>query len=198
MTCSIFLDRDGTLNRLVFYADTGEWESPRTISDFDLLPDAIEVLKTLTMYGWSLILVSNQPSYAKGKTSLGNLEAIDGELRRQLNYHGIVFQARYYCYHHPKAIIPELAISCECRKPGIGSLLKAQQTYDLDLRQCWFIGDQDTDVLCGQNAGCKTIQLTYSPSQSKRGAAIPLYRCASLTEVPGIIGAPPGIIERNR
>ena len=30
------------------------------------------------------------------------------------------------------------------------------------------IGDQDSDVLCGQQAGCRTVLLDYAPSANKR------------------------------
>ena len=32
----------------------------------------------------------------------------------------------------------------------------------------WMIGDQDTDVQCGLQAGCRTILLEYAPSANKR------------------------------
>jgi D-glycero-D-manno-heptose 1,7-bisphosphate phosphatase len=198
MSRAIFLDRDGTLNSLVYYPDTDEWESPRTVRDFLLLPGAVDALKALAAQGWSFIVVSNQPSYAKGKTSLAELQAIDDEFQRQLNEQGVTLQAAYYCHHHHKAVVPELAVNCDCRKPGIGLLLKAQSAHGLDLAQCWFIGDQDADVQCGQRAGCMTIQLNYGPSQSKRGTATALYHCENLTEALGIISASPEIIERNR
>src|SRR5262249_47061373 len=131
MSRSIFLDRDGTLNTLVYYPDTNEWESPRTVEDFALLPGALNAIQALTVVGWSLILVSNQPSYARGKTALRQLKAIHTELEQQLRARHISFQDVYYCYHHPQGIVPELTIPCDCRKPGIGSVLKAQQNTAL-------------------------------------------------------------------
>jgi D-glycero-D-manno-heptose 1,7-bisphosphate phosphatase len=178
----IFLDRDGTLNTLVYYNDTDEWESPRTVVDFCLLSGVVDALHQMQLCGWSFIIVSNQPSYAKGKTSLDDLNNIHYELIRQLDANGIMLTDSYYCYHHPKAIVPELAIPCECRKPSVGMLKKAQQTYQLNLKQCWFIGDQDSDISCGQQAGCRTIQLNYVPSQNKRGQVKPNALCTNLSD----------------
>ena len=38
-------------------------------------------------------------------------------------------------------------------------LLKAAEDFNIDLSQSWMIGDDDNDVLAGQNAGCKTIRI---------------------------------------
>ena len=185
----IFFDRDGVLNSLVYYADTAEWESPRNARDFQLMPGALDVLSTLRQAGWLLFLVSNQPSYAKGKTSLEALHAVHAELDRHLNEsYQVSFAGVYYCYHHPQGVVPDYTRVCECRKPGIGSLLKAQAAYDLDLSACWFVGDQDTDVECGQRAGCHTIQIAYAPSQNKRGRSHPDYSCRDLAAIATIIG----------
>src|SRR5438094_5210946 len=121
MTKGVFLDRDGTLNALVFYGDTGEFESPRTPGDFHFLPGIVTALMALQAEGWLLFLVSNQPSYAKGKTSLSNLQAIHSCLEEHLLDHEIRLQSAYYCYHHPNGIIHEYTGPCECLKPAVGA-----------------------------------------------------------------------------
>ena len=186
----IFFDRDGILNALIYYADTDEWESPRGPQDFKIIPGALDVLRELQQKGWLLFLVSNQPSYAKGKTSLENLQAVHQELESMLTAAQVSLAGVYYCHHHPHGIVPEYTGLCDCRKPGIGSLLKAKAAYDLDLSACWFVGDQDTDVECGQRAGCHTIQVEYAPSQNKRGHSQPDYRCADLSAITAIIKDP--------
>src|ERR1043165_7062377 len=96
----IFFDRDGILNGLIYYGDTDEWESPRGPQDFKIIPGVLEVLGALQQQGWRLFLISNQPSYAKGKTSLENLQAVHVELESMLTTAGISFSGVYYCYHH--------------------------------------------------------------------------------------------------
>ena len=70
---AVFLDRDGVINKNIFYKDSNEWESPRNISDFYLLDNVIESLNLLQNHNFLLFIVTNQPSYAKGKTSLEEL-----------------------------------------------------------------------------------------------------------------------------
>lgn len=180
MTRAVFLDRDGVLTALVYYPDTGEYESARTPADLTILPNTLSALQRLRDQGWALFLVSNQPSYAKGKTSLDNLHAVHARFEEALQRVGVVLHASYYCYHHPRGIVPSHTMTCECRKPGIASLLRAQQEFGLDLAQSWFVGDQDIDIQCGQRGGCQTIQLDYSLSADKRGTSQPDWRCRDL------------------
>ena len=35
-------------------------------------------------------------------------------------------------------------------------LLKAAKEYNIDLTESWVVGDSDSDVMCGKNAGCRT------------------------------------------
>lgn len=185
MKRAIFLDRDGTLNALVNYADTGEYESPRITEDFILLAGIESALNSLIGHGYSLFLVSNQPSFAKGKTTLANLENIHRALVVRLADWGIQLTEAYYCYHHPRGIVPAYTTVCQCRKPGIQSLLQARDVYNLNLSESWMIGDQDTDVQCGLNAGCNTILLDYKFSANKRDLTPglrPNKRCSSLEE----------------
>ncbi len=195
MTRAVFLDRDGTLNPLVYYADTQEYESPRAPDAFTLLADVETALSQLSASGYSLFLVTNQPSYAKGKTSLENLQAVHARLINQLREGGVQLTDAYYCYHHPRGIVPAYTMVCNCRKPGIESLLRARDTYGIDLPQSWMIGDQDSDIQCGLNAGCRTILLEYAPSANKRDITPGLQSTArykSLLEAVVYIGSQSG------
>ena len=67
MKRALFLDRDGVVNDLVFYPSHGEWESPRNVRDLRMRDGAADALKDASRAGWLLFLITNQPSYAKGK-----------------------------------------------------------------------------------------------------------------------------------
>ena len=156
---AVFLDRDGVLNRNVFNPLTGAYESPHRAEDFELLPGVLDALALLRERGYRLILVSNQPSYAKGKTALAAIQAIYRRLTDSLADTGILFDAFYYCLHHPDGIIREYSGPCECRKPSPYFLLQAKNRFGLDLAKSWMIGDRETDVLCGRAAGVRTIRV---------------------------------------
>ena len=66
---AVFLDRDGVINELVLNPATGEYEPPHSPDDMTLFPWVINSLKVLRESGFELFMVSNQPDYAKGKTT---------------------------------------------------------------------------------------------------------------------------------
>jgi D-glycero-D-manno-heptose 1,7-bisphosphate phosphatase len=171
---AVFLDRDGVLNRNVLNPLTVAYESPHRAEDFELLPGVLEGLALLQETGYRLILVSNQPSYAKGKTSLAAIQAIHQRLAYALDGAGILFDAFCYCLHHPDGIVPEFSGRCECRKPSPYFLLQAKVRFDLDLANSWMIGDRETDVVCGLAAGVRTMRVAADhpvPGSSQSTAA---------------------------
>jgi D-glycero-D-manno-heptose 1,7-bisphosphate phosphatase len=166
---AVFLDRDGVINRNVWNPATGTYESPRTADDFDLIPGAVGGMRALRVAGFLLFLVSNQPNYAKGKASLGTLNAIHEKLFTNLVRESIEFAEFYYCLHHPQGTIAGYSGPCQCRKPSPYFLLKAQGEFGLNLRQSWMIGDRQTDMECGRAAGSRTIFVHADESSPHRG-----------------------------
>jgi len=161
---AIFLDRDGVLNPTVFNPHTGRMESPLAPRDFRLIDGVIPALESLQTASYSLILVSNQPNYALGKSSYDTHRLIQHQLERQLDAAGIHFTRFCYCLHHPKGLTPGYSHVCDCRKPSPGFLFQARDDFSLTLRDSWMIGDQPTDTQCGRAAGVRTIRITEAVS----------------------------------
>jgi D-glycero-D-manno-heptose 1,7-bisphosphate phosphatase len=187
MRKAVFLDRDGVINRLVFNPATGAYESPHTAAGLDIFPSAAESLRKLTGAGYLLFLVSNQPSYAKGKTSMENIQTVHKKLELYLKANEVEFTEYYYCYHHPDGVIPEYTCECHCRKPSPFFLKNAARKYLLDMTLSWMVGDQDFDIFCGQRGGVKTILVNEKHSANKRGKSFPDYIARNLEEAAQII-----------
>lgn len=187
MNKAIFLDRDGVINHLIFNPKTNEYESPHEPTDLEIIPGVFEVLKTLNNKGFLLFIISNQPSYAKGKTTLTKIKEIHRRLQEKIEDYGINITEYYYCYHHPDGIIPDYTKVCECRKPKPFFIHKAEKEYDLDLKNSWLIGDQDTDIECGISGGVRTILLKNKHSEKKRGSSSPTYTIENLSETIKLI-----------
>ncbi len=157
MRRAVFLDRDGTLNRLVYYPDHGVVDSPFTASQLELLPNAAKALKLLKKKGFLLVLVSNQPGVAKGNMAKKAFAEIDRKLDSLLARGGASLDAKYYCQHHPNAVLAAFRKKCNCRKPKPGLLLQAAAAHGIDLKKSYMVGDGINDVKAGQSAGCKTV-----------------------------------------
>jgi D-glycero-D-manno-heptose 1,7-bisphosphate phosphatase len=159
VTRAVFLDRDGVINQKA----PGEryvtrWE------DFHLLPGVIEGIAQLNRAGLRVIVVTNQRCVAKGLLTEADLEKLHRQMCEHLAAAGARIDAIYYCPH-------ELAPACDCRKPAPGMLLRAARTHGLDLATSWMIGDSDSDIQAGKNAGCRTARL-WGKKRTESDAAV--------------------------
>ena len=154
---AIFLDRDGVINELVYYAEHGIVDVPFTPAQVKVLPGVPAALRELKDLGYRLVIISNQPGIAKGFFSEGTFEEITQAIHAQLNGSGQLIDSEYYCFHHPQAKIEKYHRDCQCRKPRPGSIIQAAAELDLDLKSSWMLGDGVTDMQAGSKAGCRTI-----------------------------------------
>ncbi len=159
---AVFLDRDGVINKNIFYDDTNEWESPRDILDFNIYKDAINSLKILQENNYQLFIVTNQPSYAKGKTSLEKLNKIIDHANNIFKDNSVKIQKTYCSFKHKDSIYKDYKTPCNYRKPNIGALLDAEMNFNIDLKKSWMVGDRETDIQCGKKAGTKTIKINLN------------------------------------
>ena len=77
----------------------------------------------------------------------------------KLKERGILIFAEYFCPHHPERGVGKYLSNCNCRKPKTGMFETAAKEFNLDLNDCWMIGDKLSDIEAGKNAGCKTIHV---------------------------------------
>ena len=187
MNKAVFLDRDGVINELVYNENRNEYEPPFEKEDLKLIKGVTESLKKLSENKFKLFIVSNQPDFAKGKTSLENLKSVHDELHMLFKAEGIEFTGYYYCFHHPQGIVREYTVECECRKPNPFFVNSAVRKFNLDTGKSWFIGDRDTDILCGKSAGLKTLLVKYSGSEFYRRDSKPDFITVNLEEAVKII-----------
>src|SRR5712691_10517226 len=101
MNRALFLDRDGIINELVYYESHGEWASPRSVEDLQIKAGVARALVKANGAGWQLFIISNQPSYAKGKCSLESLQQVHETVLQRLAAAGVRIADSYVCYHHP-------------------------------------------------------------------------------------------------
>lgn len=153
----VFLDRDGVINELIYYADHGIIDSPFTPEQFKLLSGVGEAINTFHKSGFKVIVASNQPGIAKGYFSKDTFNEIKARMESELNKEGAFLDGQYYCLHHPEARNESLRVNCTCRKPEPGLLVQAAEEMNIDLGNSWMIGDGLTDIKAGRIAGCKTI-----------------------------------------
>jgi len=151
MNKAIFLDRDGTIT------ESGDHLS--RLEDMEFIDSAMAGLRRMQSFGYPLIIVTNQAGIAKGIFKEEDYFSFRNEMHKQLQENGIIINAEYFCPHHIEGTVEKYKIDCNCRKPKTGMLEQAAKDFNLDLKQCWMIGDALSDIQAGKSAGCKTIQV---------------------------------------
>ena len=148
---AFFLDRDGTINKMVGFLTH--------LDELELLPGAAEAIKKINDSGYLAIVVTNQPAIARGELDFPELQEIHNKLETLLGKEGAYLDAVYYCPHHTDRGFEGERIAykciCECRKPKGGMLIQAAKDFNIDLAQSFMIGDSQRDVDAGKNAGCR-------------------------------------------
>ncbi|HQP10616.1 MAG TPA: HAD family hydrolase [Candidatus Omnitrophota bacterium] len=144
----VFLDRDGVINEF-----PGNGKYVTKLKEFHFIPGSLDALRILTNEGYSIFVVSNQAGVAKGLYSKEKLEHITRNMLRDVEAVGGKITEVYYCTHFSHA-------GCECRKPKIGAIQKALESSNKTLQsaqKAFLVGDTESDILTGHNAGCTTI-----------------------------------------
>jgi D-glycero-D-manno-heptose 1,7-bisphosphate phosphatase len=142
MNKAIFLDRDGVINE-----DSG---FIHRIADFKFLEGVCDSLVELQGLGFKLIIITNQSGIGRGYYSIEDFHRLNDFMLKSFGMKGITIDKVYFCPHSPEE-------KCECRKPKTKFIERAKEEFDLDLTNCWMIGDKISDIEMGKKAGCKTI-----------------------------------------
>lgn len=159
MKKTIFLDRDGIINELVYFPQAGIVDTPVNTNQVKLVFGIDELIRKAGKLGYLVIVISNQPAIGLHKISQKQFDLVDEKIRNLLLNKNLGLNAFYYCFHHPFAKLEKYKKICECRKPKTALFKKAAKEFNIDLSQSWMVGDGVDDIKAGKGAGCKTILL---------------------------------------
>lgn len=179
---AIFLDRDGVINEHVGLL--------HKIEDFKLLSKVAPAIKKINNSEFLAIVITNQPVVARNLCSIKELEEIHKKMETLLGRQGAKLDAIYYCPHHPDKGFtgenPDYKIECDCRKPKIGLIKKAEKDFNINLKGSYIIGDSFRDILCGKNAGLTTIWVR-TKNEYKKSEIKPDYFFKNLNQAINFI-----------
>jgi len=149
MRKAIFIDRDGTLIEEVGYL--------KMIEDLRFTTRATRALSIFHELGFLNIVMTNQSAIARGILSEKELKKIHQRLKILAEEDGAPVDDIFYCPHFPGGRMAPHNVECECRKPKPGMILQAREKHDLDLQQCYVVGDKPSDLELARNAGATGI-----------------------------------------
>ena len=139
---ALFLDRDGVIN-----FDSGYVYK---IEDFTFLPGIFELCRKAIEQNYLIIIVTNQAGIARGYYNKEDFLNISRYVLEMFAAQGISIARIYGCPHHP-----DFDRRCSCRKPQAAMLNAAARDFKLNLSECMIVGDKDSDIAAGTNAGVK-------------------------------------------
>ena len=203
MNKAVFLDRDGTVSVEMGYIHE------KDLGEYKLEQGAAAGIAALSKGGFKCLLTTNQSGVARGYYPESMVGKVHDKLEDLLGAERAGLDGIYYCPHHPDplsaadngqrprgmvAALPrrELAIRCECRKPGPGMGLRAKEDFDLDLAQCWVVGDKAADLGLAKNLGARGVLVMTGYGKEtleklKAKGEAPALTAANLEEAARII-----------
>ncbi len=145
---TLFLDRDGVINRRIPGAYVKTWE------EFEFLPGVLEALAIFNKVFGRMLIVTNQQGIGKGLMTISELNLIHQKLRHAIEKAGSQIDGIYYC--------PDLkTIQPNCRKPNPAMAIQAQADFpEIDFQRSVMVGDSISDIEFGQRLGMFTVHIS--------------------------------------
>ena len=144
---TIFLDRDGVINKDVNYA--------YKIVDFEFIEGIFDVCIYFQDLGYKIIIVTNQSGISRGYYSENDFQTLTNWMLTQFKKNDINILDIFHCPHSPDS-------HCNCRKPKPGMLLNARYKHNINMQNSWIIGDKEADIIAGISSGITNTILVKS------------------------------------
>ena len=147
MKKAIFLDRDGVINIDKHYV--------YKIEEFEFISGVFETLKFFQELKYLLIIITNQSGIGRGYYTEKDFHVLNNWMLKEFEKRGIKITKVYYSPYHPEHGVGQYRKTMFCRKPNPGMILQAKEEYNIDLNKSILIGDKESDIQAGINAGVK-------------------------------------------
>ena len=142
-TWTLFLDRDGVINR----DKVGDYI--RNVSEFFFMDGVLESLKALNEQFGTIVIVTNQKGVGRGLMSQENLDEIHQFMLSQIEHAGGRIDKIYFC--------KDLSDESPNRKPNPGMAFQAKADFPaIDFKKSIMVGNKLSDMQFGKSAGIDT------------------------------------------
>ena len=169
---SIFLDRDGVINKDINYL--------HRIKDFEFINGVFEACRYLESLKYKIIIVTNQSGISRQLYSENDYQIITKWMINQFKKNNIKILGIFHCPHGPKS-------NCSCRKPKPGMFINAQVKYDIDMESSWMIGDNEIDITSANSAGISNTILVRSANETDKSSSNAKYILESINQASQVI-----------
>jgi D-glycero-D-manno-heptose 1,7-bisphosphate phosphatase len=150
LTKIAFLDRDGVINSSQYM--NGYIGS---LKYFKWISGAIKTIRFLKKKKYKIVVVTNQSGVARGFFRIKDVKKIHSFIQKKLKIYNTKIDAFYFCPFHQDGIIKKYKKKSSLRKPKIGMFRLAQKRWDIDIKNSFMVGDQETDMIFARRAKIK-------------------------------------------
>jgi D-glycero-D-manno-heptose 1,7-bisphosphate phosphatase len=169
---AIFLDRDGVINKEVFYL--------YKVEDFEFIKGVFEACNYFQKIGYSLIIVTNQSGIARGYYSENDFYVINSWMINQFSENNVNILDVFFCPHSSES-------NCECRKPKPGMFIEAKNKHNINMAESWMIGDTERDIIAASSAGIKNTILVKSGHKTDKEKSKAKFFINSINDTRNLI-----------
>ncbi|MBR5604167.1 MAG: HAD family hydrolase [Bacteroidales bacterium] len=142
---TLFLDRDGVINVRIIDGYV------KKIEEFEFLPGVIDAFKIFKDRFRRLIIVTNQQGIGKSLMTIEDVDKVHDFMIQQIERNGGRID-KIYCCPQLKSVVDNY------RKPSPKMAYFAKEDFpDIDLSKSIMVGDMNSDIEFGMNAGMKTV-----------------------------------------
>ncbi|MCC5894719.1 MAG: HAD-IIIA family hydrolase [Alkalibacterium sp.] len=125
--------------------------SSTLINEFVFFKETIPALKKAQEFGFLNIVITNQSQIAHGRLSMEVFKREVERLIEELKETNVFIEKVYVCPHRRSD-------SCKCKKPLPALVYKAKDDFELELEQCYIVGDSGkNDMLLAYETGIKGV-----------------------------------------
>jgi D-glycero-D-manno-heptose 1,7-bisphosphate phosphatase len=136
----IILDRDGVIN-------VDLWGYVTRKEEFKPISGSLKAIQKLTAAGFAVVVATNQACISKKIINEKQLDTVHEYMSSLVQEAGGKIDCIVFCPHAPKD-------KCSCRKPETGLLIEIEKRIGSSLKNSFFIGDKESDLLCATRHGC--------------------------------------------
>jgi len=117
---TIFLDRDGVINKEVGYL--------HKIEDFKFINGVFEACRYFQSLDYQIIVVTNQSGIGRGYYDKDAFHVVNSWMLEQFKNKRIEILDVFFCPHTPES-------NCDCRKPKPGMFNQANDKCSIDMEK---------------------------------------------------------------
>ena len=111
--------------------------------------------KTFKKKKYKIVVVTNQSGVARGFFRIKDVKKIHSFIQKKLKIYNTKIDAFYFCPFHQDGIIKKYKKKSSLRKPKIGMFRLAQKKWNIDMKNSFMVGDQETDMIFARRAKIK-------------------------------------------